>query len=110
MFRRLWNLIRGFFGLFVSRAERRSPEALLEVEKENLRTNERFQGLGQPAVDLGRGQVIEHVHHPRAAGPWPVSAGACQNRQAAGPWPVYAAVSEGDREGNGLRKAWARKR
>jgi phage shock protein A len=37
MFRRLGNLIRGFFGLFVSSVERRSPQALLEVEKENLR-------------------------------------------------------------------------
>jgi len=37
MFKRLANLIRGFFGLFVSGAERRNPEALLEVEKENLR-------------------------------------------------------------------------
>lgn len=37
MFARLANLIRGFFGLFISGAERRNPEALLEVEKENLR-------------------------------------------------------------------------
>ena len=37
MFKRLANLIRGFFGLFISGAERRNPEALLEVEKENLR-------------------------------------------------------------------------
>jgi len=37
MFRRMANLIRGFFGLFVSGIERRNPEALLEVEKENLR-------------------------------------------------------------------------
>jgi len=37
MFRRLGNLIRGFFGLFVGGLERRNPEALLEVEKENLR-------------------------------------------------------------------------
>lgn len=37
MFRRLWNVIRGFFGLFVSGIERQNPEALLEVEKENLR-------------------------------------------------------------------------
>jgi phage shock protein A len=36
MFRRIGNLVRGFVGLLVSRAERRSPEALLEVEKENL--------------------------------------------------------------------------
>jgi phage shock protein A len=37
MFRRLGNLVRGFFGLFISGAERRNPEALLEVEQENLR-------------------------------------------------------------------------
>lgn len=37
MFKRLANVIRGFFGLFVSGVERRNPEALLEVEKENLR-------------------------------------------------------------------------
>jgi len=37
MFRRLGKLIRGFFSLFVSGLERQNPEALLEVEKENLR-------------------------------------------------------------------------
>jgi phage shock protein A len=37
MFKRLANLIRGFFGLFISGVESRNPEALLEVEKENLR-------------------------------------------------------------------------
>ena len=37
MFGRIRNLVRGFFGLFVSGLERRNPEALLEVEKENLR-------------------------------------------------------------------------
>ncbi len=37
MFSRLSNLIRGFFGLFISGLERQNPEALLEVEKENLR-------------------------------------------------------------------------
>lgn len=37
MFRRLGNLFRGFFGLFVSGVERQNPEALLEVEQENLR-------------------------------------------------------------------------
>ncbi len=37
MFRRLGNLVRGFFGLFLSSAERRNPEALLELEQENLR-------------------------------------------------------------------------
>jgi phage shock protein A len=37
MFRRLANLIRGFFSLFLSGTERRNPEVLLELEKENLR-------------------------------------------------------------------------
>ncbi|MDF1656463.1 MAG: PspA/IM30 family protein [Verrucomicrobiales bacterium] len=37
MFKRIGNLIRGFFGLFVSDLEKRNPEALLDVEKENLR-------------------------------------------------------------------------
>jgi phage shock protein A len=37
MFQRFVNLIRGFFGLFISGLERQNPEALLEVETENLR-------------------------------------------------------------------------
>jgi hypothetical protein len=37
MFQRLINLFRGFLGLFISGMERTNPEALLEVEKENLR-------------------------------------------------------------------------
>ncbi|MEM7014265.1 MAG: PspA/IM30 family protein [Verrucomicrobiota bacterium] len=37
MFKRIGNLIRGFFGLFVSGLEKANPEALIEVEKENLR-------------------------------------------------------------------------
>jgi phage shock protein A len=37
MFKRLSNLFRGFLGLFISGMERNNPEALLEVEKENLR-------------------------------------------------------------------------
>ncbi len=38
MFKRLSNLVRGFLGLFISGMEKRNPEALLEVEKENLRS------------------------------------------------------------------------
>ena len=34
---RIGNLIRGFFGLFIGGIERKNPEALLDVEKENLR-------------------------------------------------------------------------
>jgi phage shock protein A len=37
MFQRLSNLVRGFFSLFISGLERQNPEALLEVEQENLR-------------------------------------------------------------------------
>src|SRR5687768_198072 len=39
MFKRISNLLRGFIGLFVSNVERQNPEALLEVEKENLRAH-----------------------------------------------------------------------
>ena len=37
MFQRITNLFKGFLGLFISGLEKRNPEALLEVEKENLR-------------------------------------------------------------------------
>jgi phage shock protein A len=37
MFSRIGNLIRGFFSLFIGGLEKANPEALLEVEKENLR-------------------------------------------------------------------------
>lgn len=37
MFQRLSNLVKGFFSLFITGMERQNPEALLEVEKENLR-------------------------------------------------------------------------
>lgn len=37
MFSRIGNLIRGFLSLFIGGLEKANPEALLEVEKENLR-------------------------------------------------------------------------
>jgi phage shock protein A len=37
MFSRIGNLFKGFFGLFLSGVERKNPEALLDVEQENLR-------------------------------------------------------------------------
>lgn len=37
MFKRIGNLIKGFIGLFIGGIEKRNPEALLDVEKENLR-------------------------------------------------------------------------
>jgi phage shock protein A len=52
MWQRLANLFRGFFGLFVSGLERRNPEALLELEKENLREqiSKYNQGLASHAA------------------------------------------------------------
>lgn len=38
MFKRLMNIIRGFFSLFIKGLESSNPEALIEAEKENLRT------------------------------------------------------------------------
>ena len=37
MFTRLMNVFRGFLSLFISGIEKRNPEALLELEQENLR-------------------------------------------------------------------------
>jgi len=37
MFSRVANLLKGFFSLFLSGVEKRNPEALVEVERENLR-------------------------------------------------------------------------
>ncbi|MBV9274225.1 MAG: PspA/IM30 family protein [Verrucomicrobia bacterium] len=37
MFKRFANLMKGFFGLFVTGLEKKKPEALLELERENLR-------------------------------------------------------------------------
>ena len=37
MFQRLANLVKGFMSLFIKGMEKRNPEALLELEQENLR-------------------------------------------------------------------------
>lgn len=51
MFRRISNLIKGFLGLFIGGIEKKNPEALLDVEKENLRKQigEFNQGLAAHA-------------------------------------------------------------
>jgi phage shock protein A len=51
MFGRIANLFKGFLSLFISGVERRNPEALLEVEKENLRKqiSQYNQGLASHA-------------------------------------------------------------
>lgn len=38
MFTRLMNVIRGFFSLFIKGLEAQNPQALIEVEKDNLRS------------------------------------------------------------------------
>jgi phage shock protein A len=38
MWRRISNLFKGFLGLFISGLERQNPKALIEAERENLRT------------------------------------------------------------------------
>jgi phage shock protein A len=52
VFKRLSNLIKGFLSLFVSGLEKQNPEALLEVEKENLRVqiSKYNQGLASHAA------------------------------------------------------------
>lgn len=52
MFKRIANLFKGFLGLFISGIERQNPEALLEVEKENLRVQiaKYNQGLASQAA------------------------------------------------------------
>ncbi|MCE5230659.1 PspA/IM30 family protein [bacterium] len=52
MFRRIANLIKGFLSLFISGLEKANPEALLEAEKENLRSQiaQFNQGLASHAA------------------------------------------------------------
>lgn len=52
MFKRIGNLVKGFLSLFISGLERRNPEALLELEKENLRKQiaQYNQGLASHAA------------------------------------------------------------
>lgn len=61
MFSRISNLIKGFIGLFIGGIEKKNPEALLEVEKENLRKqiSDFNQGLAAHAglVERLMGQV-----------------------------------------------------
>lgn len=52
MFKRIANLIKGFLSLFISGLEKANPEALLEAEKENLRSQiaQFNQGLASHAA------------------------------------------------------------
>ena len=60
MFQRIANIFKGFLGLFVSGLEKRNPEALLELEKENLR---------KQITQFNQGLVARvGIRRP---GPWP---------------------------------------
>lgn len=56
MIKRISNLIKGFFGLFIGGIEKKNPQALLEVEKENLRKqiSEFNKGLANHAALVER--------------------------------------------------------
>jgi phage shock protein A len=104
MFKRISNLFRGFFGLFVSGMERRNPEALLEVETENLRRQigQYNQGLTSHAalcerlMTQVRKQEIEQ-RDLRAKTTANLRAG---NRDAAGQYAIRLQSIEKDLEEN----------
>lgn len=56
MLSRISNLIKGFFSIFIGGIEKKNPEALLEVEKENLRKkiSEFNKGLANHAALVER--------------------------------------------------------
>jgi len=56
MIKRISNLIKGFFSIFIGGLEKKNPEALLEVEKENLRKqiSEFNKGLANHAALVER--------------------------------------------------------
>lgn len=92
MFRRIGNLIRGFLSLFISGIERRNPEALLEVEKENLREQiaKYNQGLASHAALCERlmSQIRQEENEERELR---AKAGAnlkAGNREAAGQYAL----------------------
>ena len=72
MLGRLMNVLRGFFAQFVTGVEKRNPEALLELEQENLRKQigSYNQSLAVHAGLAERGTGFEEVpNSPSAAGP-----------------------------------------
>lgn len=104
MFNRIANLLKGFLSLFISGVERRNPEALLELEQENLRKQiANFnQGLASHAGLCERlmGQVrkLEAEHKDlRAKTAAHLRAG---NRSAAGQYALRLQTIESQLEEN----------
>jgi phage shock protein A len=92
MFRRLGNLIRGFFGLFISGLERQNPQALLEAEQENLRKQiaQYNQGLSAHAGLCERliGQVKKLELEERELRAKTAAQLRANNREAAGQYAL----------------------
>jgi phage shock protein A len=104
MFVRIGNLFRGFLSLFISGIERRNPEALLELEQQNLRQQVASfnQGLASHAGLCERimGQVrkLEAEHKDlRAKTAAHLRAG---NKSAAGQFALRLQMVEGQLEEN----------
>jgi phage shock protein A len=104
MFRRLGNLIRGFFGLFISGMERENPEALLEVETENLRKQiaQYNQGLASHAALCERlmTQVRKQETDERDLKARTTANLRAGNRDAAGQYAVRLQTVQRDLEEN----------
>jgi len=92
MFKRLANLFRGFLGLFISGLEKQNPEALLEVEKENLRKQiaNYNQGLASHAglCEKLMAQVKKLEHEERELKAKTTANLRAGNRQAAGQYAL----------------------
>ena len=92
MFRRIVNLIRGFFSLFIGGLEKQNPEALLEIEKENLRKQiaNYNQGLASHAALCERliGQVKKLEIEERDLKAKTAAHLRAGNREAAGQYAV----------------------
>ncbi len=112
MFKRIGNLIRGFFGLFVSGMERRNPEALLEVETENLRKQigQYNQGLTSHAALCERlmTQVRKQETEQRDLRAKTAANLRAGNREAAGQFAIRLQSTERELEEN--RKHWHKRK
>jgi len=104
MFERLRNLIRGFLGLFISGLERQNPEALLEVETENLRKQiaQYNQGLASHA-GLCEGlmsQIKKEEADERDLRAKTTANLRAGNREAAGQYALRLQTLQGELEDN----------
>lgn len=104
MFKRFSNLIRGFFGLFISGLEKQNPEALLEVESENLRKQvaQYNQGLTSHAALCERlmTQVRKQETEQRDLRAKTAANLRAGNREAAGQYAIRLQTVERELEEN----------